>query len=161
MKALVTFALLALLTVPGEAATAYWNTTTPYIVSTGGLTDGDRHWMGILECKLEDNSSLYAADFTVEISEDYSTVIVAGDINGSSPAGTMVRYSFSGTDEASGLPFVGYFDMAWGTKPVQLTVGDSFLSLGYDAVLPEPTPEPTSGLLLLVGSAFLLIRRRS
>ena len=163
MKLLRTIALLAfsILIVHGEAATVYWNTISPYVVRAGGLDGDDHRWMGALVCDLGNFTGMNVANFEIEMSDDYSIVTVTGDISGTSPAGTMVRYFFSGSDNASGLPFVGYFDMAWSLVSGEMATGESFVSLGHDATLPESVPEPTSGLLLLVGSVFLLTRRRS
>ena len=106
MKALVTFALLALLTVPGEAASSAWDDSA---------INPDAGTATFLTSDLP----------TPPPGEHGITLIIVGPDPNIPPLPSL---------EDSDIHLVPFVDAV---------------------------PEPTSGLLLLVGSALLLIRRRS
>ena len=162
----------------GQAAGYYGGDITPEIGflynrnQQGRITSITAAWE-LMNCGANANTWVLAnygdelitsADFLAKTSVFENTITVP-------TRGTEFYLAFKGIlfdyDEQIGmteLPYYGWVNLGV-TRTDGLYVNNSAVSIGnpiavgsYSAL---STPEPTSGLLLLVGSALLLIRRRS
>ena len=169
MKKIMMFIAVALAAVLTQAATVKWSTGTIYGVDADGnwtttkaYADGGAYSIAI---------KLFAADGSTLLEEASSTTVSSL----SAMTGTFTGdYAFSTTHKVSiQMTYKGESGieqtMDW-TTPVEFTTKATggttanFTSLGImsSAKFSEAsgTPEPTSGMLLLLGGAMLALRRK-
>ena len=167
---------VALTAVAVNAANCNWSTTAVTADMTG-IIDGGTYWLVALG-----TDSGVAGGFTVfdDGTYDFGSYSVAGtgSVSGGAAGGTITGLSSANNGEYYALVIWdgvtgsgGYFGVAEGVvagiveAPPTDATGISFDNLGYGGYMATDTlttavPEPTSGLLLLIGMAGLALRRR-
>ena len=170
---------VALLSCQAKAATVYWGFCS--ITFDDGWTEYGEHGVivhepyrptgGILDVLDYDNPVYeYGVPLTrwvpiLEFAVDYDLekgiVTYSGGLSGSAKFGETVRlyYSVLLLDDGS-TPAVGYVDFRYEDEPTrEIYLESSYVSFGDNAAL--PTPEPSCAIMVTLGVAFLLLRRRS
>lgn len=176
MKKLMMAVAVTLTAVAVNAANCTWNTMALTADMTG-MIDGGTYWLVALGA-----DSGVASGFTVNEDGTYDfgsySVADTGSVSGGAAGGTITgltaanngnNYALIVWDGVTGPG--GYFGVAEGTitgivdAPPTDATAIGFDNLGYGGYMATdkattPVPEPTSGLLLVLGMAGLALRRR-
>ena len=181
MKKLMVIATVALVASFANAANCIWSTTAVTADMTG-MIDGGTYWLVSLGADSGASSAFKVnSDGTYDFGS-YS-VVDTGAVNGGAAGNTLTGLSESdngtyyaliiwdgveGVDGTTGKGFYGVAESSISSivaNPPTDADPIGFDNLGYGGYMAttthtEPVPEPTSGLLMLLGMAGLALRRR-
>lgn len=189
MKKLMTFAVAAVMAVCANAATVSWQAQKGYLYEAGGaqkITSGDAYLMFVTATYTQADlvSAFNAANGDVSttltamgasgamangagsiadnarISSTESTYAMTGNMSAYFVVFNGDKMYISGTadapyDSVSQSSDIVFGAMSTSSKGAAMNAADGYSAAGWYAA-----PEPTSGLLMLVGLAGLALRRR-
>ena len=184
MKKLLVIATVALAAICGQAASVTWNADWAYSKNTDkGVDTYDdpgamTYWVVALSgsstegLSVDSEGSLVLGTGMTQYNTGSGTASFGGNISGLSEADNGSYYALVIYDAANGLYGISDAAMVSGIKDSPPQNGD-YVSFSNDgganadstpymmANLPtESIPEPTSGLLLLIGGSLLALRRK-
>ena len=176
MKKLMMAVAVALTAVAVNAANCTWNTMA-LTADMSGIIDGGTYWLvalgvdsGVADSfKVFEDGTYDFGSYTVADTGSVSGGGAGGTITGLTSANNGDNYALIVWDGVTGAG--GYYGVAEATiagivdaPPTDASM-IGFDNLGYGGYMAtdkptEPVPEPTSGLLMLLGMAGLALRRR-
>ncbi len=176
MKKLMMAVAVALAAVAVNAANCNWSTTA-VTADMSGIIDGGKYWLVSLGAdtgvasgfKVKQDGTYDFGTYTVADTGSVTAGSAGGTITGLSAANNGDNYALVIWDGVTGAG--GYYGVAEGAitgivdAPPTDATAIGFDNLGYGGYMATDTltaavPEPTSGLLLLLGFAGLALRRR-
>ena len=185
MKKLMIAAAIVCAAITSQASSVNWSSTSvPYFFDTSALAGNKDYTAGGLTMQNSGYTFSYVLAVTLAVSDvaatDSATVkynIITGKFNnngitidGSIAAGTTYNYLITITTDLSGMGKVGEWDYSAATATTSISgvfdgsSGASNIQSGIPAIWTvsgaQAVPEPTSGLLLLLGVAGLALRRK-